>query len=59
MYLTKDQLLRVVEIKARRRTAQLAHRLIRAASAEREMVLAALEFERWLADSCRDCQIQG
>ena len=52
---TKELLLAVVEAKARRRTGQLACRLIRATSADRELVLAELEFERWLAESCRDC----
>ena len=57
MWMTKDMLLRVVEVKARRRVAQLACQFVRAQSRDREMILAAMEFERWLADSCRSCQI--
>ena len=34
--------------------AYLAGEFARAASAEKEELLAALEFERWLADSCRE-----
>ena len=51
----KDMLLRVVEVKARRRAAELAHQLIRAPGVDRELVLAGLQFEQWLAESCRDC----
>ena len=51
----KDILLRIVEVKARRRTGQLACRLIRAEAKSKESILAELEFERWLADRCRDC----
>ncbi len=57
MRLTNDQLLRVVQVRAERRVAQLSHQLIRAPSHDREMILAAMEFERWLAESCGDCQI--
>ncbi len=53
---TKELLLAVVEAKARRRTGQLACDLVRATSANRELVLAELQFERWLAESCRDCR---
>ncbi len=57
MQTTKDLLLRIVEVKARHRVAGLACQMVRAPSRDREMILAALEFERWLADSCRDCLI--
>ena len=33
---------------------QLAGEFVRAASEEREAILAAMEFEKWLADSCAD-----
>ena len=56
MRMTKDLLLRVVEVKARRRVAQLAYEFVRARSGNRESILAAMEFERWLADSCQDCR---
>ena len=50
----KDQILRNIEAEARREAAHLAGEFARAASAEKEQLLAALEFERWLADSCRE-----
>ena len=57
MQTTKDLLLRIVEVKARHRVAGLASAFVRAASRDREMILAEMQFERWLADSCRDCQL--
>lgn len=50
----KELLLRAIEVKARLRTGQLASQLVRAASVDREEILAALQFERWLADNCRE-----
>ena len=50
---TKELLIRSIEEKASRRTGQLAGELIRTDS--KEIVLAELQFERWLADSCREC----
>ena len=44
-----------IEERACRRIGQLAGELIRAKSEEKEVVLAELQFERWLADSCRQC----
>jgi len=51
----KDLILAVMATRARRRTAQLACHLIRADPDDKELVLAELEFQRWLAESCRDC----
>ena len=48
----KEFLLREIEARARRRTAQLASQLLRAASSDKEEILAAFRFERWLADNC-------
>ena len=56
MRMTKDLILQIVEVKARQKLAQLACEIVRAESHDREMILAGLEFERWLADSCRDCR---
>ena len=52
----KDILLAAVEARARRRSAQLSGEFVRADAADKEPILAALEFERWLVESCRDCQ---
>lgn len=48
----KDQILRGIRdrawVEARRLAGEFAH----AASEEKEAILAGLEFERWLAESC-------
>ena len=53
-----DQLsrLRAIEMKANMRAAAAAHEFVRADSTERELLLAALQCEKWLAASCRQCQ---
>ncbi len=51
-----DDSLHVVENHARRQAATLACELFRARSADSEVLLCALECEKWLADSCRQCQ---
>ena len=48
------ELLRAIVVAARRRTGRLATELVRAPPGEREDVLAALEFERWLADCAEE-----
>ena len=55
----KEQLLRRIEAKATRRTGRLASELVRAQSKDREVVLAELEYQRWLADTCGDCLDEG
>ncbi len=51
----KEQLLRGIEAKATRRTGRLTSELVRARSKDKELVLAELEYQRWLADTCGDC----
>ena len=51
----KEQIIRVIEARARQEAGDLAGGFARAASADREDILAALELERWLAEACRDC----
>ena len=53
---TKDLLVAVMEVQAKRRIGRLACQLIRAKSADREMVLAELEYQRWLEESCQTCR---
>lgn len=55
----KDLALQVVEIRARTRLGKLAGELVRAPSEEKEDILAGIEFERWLADSCADVLRKG
>lgn len=52
----EDVLLAAVERRAEREARHLAGEFARAASEEKEAILAGLEFERWLAEACRDCQ---
>jgi len=54
MELRKHRILRRTEAEARTEVAHLAGEFARAPSAEKEELLAALEYERWLADSCRE-----
>ena len=51
----KDQMLTLVKADARRRLAELSNRYIQAQPSEREMIQAAIEVERWLAQGCDDC----
>ena len=50
----KDDRIRDIQARAEREVARLAGEFARAASGEREAILAALEQERWLAQSCRE-----
>ena len=49
----KELFLRALAVKAQRRTARLASQLVRVEPTDREEVIAAFEFERWLAGICR------
>lgn len=50
----KEQVLRLIEAKARREAEYLAGEFARAAAVDREELLAALEGEKWLAECCAD-----
>jgi hypothetical protein len=50
----KEWLLVGIENRARRRLSELANAYVKAPGDQREAVQAGIEFERWLADSCRD-----
>ena len=51
----KDQMIRLIQYKAEQDVAELAGEFARAASEEKEEFLAALEFEKWLAETCAVC----
>jgi len=51
----KDAMLQAIEAQACRRTGQLAGDLVRVQQEDKELVLAELDFQRWLADSCAGC----
>ena len=53
MRINKDEIIEAIEAKAEREAAHLAGEFARAASGERERILAALEYEKWLAGCCR------
>lgn len=51
----KQAILAAILRRSEAEAAILAGEFVRAAEQEREAVLAALEFEQWMAESCRDC----
>jgi len=50
----RDAVLALIALRAEREVRILAGEFARAASEDREGLLAALEFQRWLAESCRN-----
>ncbi len=53
---TKELKIRIIERKARNEMATLAGQLARTRSDMKEPILAAMEFERWLAETCQECR---
>lgn len=51
----KDQKLKIIKAKAERQARRLAGEFARAAGEEKEVLLAALQIEQWLAQSCAQC----
>ena len=54
----KDIQLKIIQRKAEQEAAFLAGEFARAASEEKEEILAAMEFEQWLAQSCQECLVR-
>jgi hypothetical protein len=52
--MNKEQLLRRIEADAQREAEYLAGEFVRAASAEREAILAEFEYHRWLVECCEE-----
>ena len=52
---TKDLLVEIIGQEACRRTGELAGKLVRAKPADKEEILAEMDFQGWLAESCQDC----
>lgn len=50
----KEQMVELIGASARQRVGKLAGELVRSPSQEREDILAEMEFQRWLAESCDD-----
>jgi hypothetical protein len=53
---SKNRVLGGIEACARRRAAACSRELVRADSGELEFIRAELDYERWLAESCRDAR---
>ena len=51
----KDEMIRLIEADARAKVAAFSIAFARAPSEEKETFLAAMEFERWKADTCYLC----
>ena len=51
----KDVLLEAIQHKSEREAARLSGEFVRAASEEKEAILAELELEQWVAGSCKVC----
>jgi len=52
----KERRLREIEEVSLREAAHLAGEFARAASAEREAILAQLEYDHWVAQGCREAR---
>ena len=51
----KDQIVALIQYKAEQDVAKLAGEFARASSEEKEELLAALEYNKWLAETCAVC----
>ncbi|MFC1765396.1 hypothetical protein ACFL6U_25410 [Planctomycetota bacterium] len=49
----KDEMVRLIQKEAEQEAAILAGEFARAASEDKEAILAALEFEVWFSETCR------
>ena len=52
---TRRELLESIKRRSERKVVELACEFMRAPLGEGEAVLAGLEFERWLVESCEEC----
>ena len=55
MNLWKDKMIEQIRLKLEAEAAYLAGEFARAASEEREAILAEMEFEQWLMGTCDIC----
>jgi hypothetical protein len=51
----KDDLIREIEYKSRKKAVQLAQEFADAKPEKEEEILAGMEFEKWLAETCAEC----
>ena len=53
---TSDIMLEVIRKRAEQEAVSLAGEFAHAASKDREAILAAMQYEKWLAECCADAQ---
>ncbi len=51
----KDQIIRLIEQNAAKKVSDLAGQFVRAKPEEKEAIMAGIEVERYLAESCQEC----
>lgn len=51
----KDLLIRHIEQKSSKKAVELFKKFVSEESEDKDEILAGIEFENWLADSCHDC----
>jgi hypothetical protein len=51
----KRQILRIIAQKAAARAAALSREYIKANPEDREAIVAGIDFERWLSETCEFC----
>jgi hypothetical protein len=51
----KDRIIRLIEQNAAKKVSDLAGEYVRAESGQKEAIIAAIEVERYLAESCQEC----
>ena len=51
----RDLVIRNIEARSRKELGELSREFARAPSEEREGILAEMEFERFMAETCRIC----
>ena len=52
---TKDRIVRLIEQAAARKVAEFSREYVSSPPGNKEAIQAAIDVERWLAQSCRDC----
>jgi len=55
----KDQIIQLIEADSREKVAAFSTAFARTRSEEKETLLAAMDFERWMAEICHDCLRDG
>ena len=51
----KERIIHLIEQNAAAKLAELSNDFVRAKSGQKEAIVAGMEFERWLSESCREC----